>query len=217
MIVLSGTIGAGKTSLTTLLAEHLGSQAYYESVDDNPVLPLFYENPKKYGFLLQNYFLNKRIENIKDAQGNPLNIIDRSIYEDLLLFQLNADLERTTQTEVDIYGDLLSNMMEQVDFSENAVVKTPDLLIYIHVSFDRMLERIQKRGRDFEQIDHDPSLFNYYKELNQRYKAWFEDYSKSPKLAIDGDKYDFVSNEDDLQAVLAQIDVKVNELRLRDK
>ncbi len=111
MIVLSGTIGAGKTSLTTLLAEHLGSQAYYESVDDNPVLPLFYENPKKYGFLLQNYFLNKRIENIKDAQGNPLNIIDRSIYEDLLLFQLNADLERTTQTEVDIYGDLLSNMM----------------------------------------------------------------------------------------------------------
>ncbi len=217
MIVLSGTIGAGKTSLTTLLAEHLGSQAYYESVDDNPVLPLFYENPKKYGFLLQNYFLNKRIENIKDAQGNPLNIIDRSIYEDLLLFQLNADLERTMQTEVYIYGDLLSNMMEQVDFSENTVVKTPDLLIYIHVSFDRMLERIQKRGRDFEQIDHDPSLFNYYKELNQRYKAWFEDYSKSPKLAIDGDKYDFVSNEDDLQAVLDQIDMKVNELRLRDK
>lgn len=217
MIVLSGTIGAGKTSLTTLLAEHLGSQAFYESVDDNPVLPLFYENPKKYGFLLQNYFLNKRLENIKDAQGNPLNIIDRSIYEDLLLFQLNADLERTTQTEVEIYGDLLSNMMEQVDFSEDAVVKTPDLLIYIHVSFDRMLERIQKRGRDFEQIDHDPSLFNYYKELNKRYKNWFENYSQSPKLAIDGDKYDFVSNEADLQAVLAQIDVKINELKLRDK
>ena len=98
MIVLSGTIGAGKTSLTTMLAEHLGSDAFYESVDDNPILPLFYENPKKYAFLLQNYFLNKRMDNIKDAQGSKLNVIDRSIFEDLLLFQLNADLERATQT-----------------------------------------------------------------------------------------------------------------------
>jgi deoxyadenosine/deoxycytidine kinase len=53
MIVLSGTIGAGKTSLTTMLAEHLGSEALYESVDDNPILPLFYEDPKRYGFLLK--------------------------------------------------------------------------------------------------------------------------------------------------------------------
>ena len=58
MIVLSGTIGAGKTSLTKMLAKHLDSQAFYESVDDNPILPLFYQNPKKYGFLLQIYFLN---------------------------------------------------------------------------------------------------------------------------------------------------------------
>ena len=57
MIVLSGTIGAGKTSLTEMLANHLDSKAFYESVDDNPILPLFYENPKKYGFLLQIYFL----------------------------------------------------------------------------------------------------------------------------------------------------------------
>ena len=133
MIVLSGTIGAGKTSLTTMLAEHLGSEAFYESVDDNPILPLFYENPQKYAFLLQNYFLNKRLDNIKDAQGNKLNVIDRSIFEDLLLFKLNADLDRATQTEVQIYGDLLDNMMEQVDFSDDAIVKTPDLLIYIHV------------------------------------------------------------------------------------
>ena len=87
MIVLSGTIGAGKTSLTTMLAEHLGSEALYESVDDNPILPLFYEDPKRYGFLLQNYFLNKRLDNIKDAQGSQLNVIDRSIFEDFLLFK----------------------------------------------------------------------------------------------------------------------------------
>ena len=128
MIVLSGTIGAGKTSLTTMLAEHLGSEALYESVDDNPILPLFYEDPKRYGFLLQNYFLNKRLDNIKDAQGSQLNVIDRSIFEDLLLFKLNADLDRATQTEVQIYGDLLNNIMEQVDFSDEAIVKTPKML-----------------------------------------------------------------------------------------
>ncbi|MDR3191355.1 MAG: deoxynucleoside kinase [Lactobacillaceae bacterium] len=215
MIVLSGTIGAGKTSLTGVLAKHFGTEAFYESVDDNPILPLFYENPQKYAFLLQNYFLNKRLDNIKDAQGSALNVIDRSIYEDLLLFQLNADLQRATQTEVQIYGDLLHNMMEQIDFTDEAIVKTPDLLLYIHVSFDTMLARIQARGRDYEQVETDPSLYNYYQELNKRYTAWFEQYSASPKLAIDGDKYDFVNNPADLKAVIAQIDAKVSELGLK--
>ena len=215
MIVLSGTIGAGKTSLTTMLAEHLGSEALYESVDDNPILPLFYEDPKRYGFLLQNYFLNKRLDNIKDAQGSQLNVIDRSIFEDLLLFKLNADLDRATQTEVQIYGDLLNNIMEQVDFSDEAIVKTPDLLIYIHVSFDTMLERIKKRGRDYEQIANDPSLYDYYKSLNERYVAWFDAYDRSPKLSIDGDQYDFVADESAAKKVLSLIDQKISELGLK--
>ncbi|MBS0948941.1 deoxynucleoside kinase [Weissella minor] len=215
MIVLSGTIGAGKTSLTTMLADHLESNAYYESVDDNPILPLFYDDPKRYGFLLQNYFLNKRLENIKDAQGSPLNVIDRSIYEDRLLFQLNADLERATQIEASIYSDLLNNMMEQVDFSNEAVVKTPDLLIHISVSFDTMLDRIKKRGRDFEQIEQDSSLYEYYKELNERYSNWFDAYNDSPKLQIDGDKYDFVEDDNAAKAVLQQIDDKLISLHLK--
>ena len=62
MIALAGTIGAGKTSLTQLLANHLHSQAFYESVEGNKILPLFYKDPKKYGFLLQIYFLNKRLD-----------------------------------------------------------------------------------------------------------------------------------------------------------
>ena len=72
MIVLAGTIGAGKTSLTKLLSDHLNSQAFYESVDDNPILPLFYKDPKKYAFLLQIYFLNKRLDSIKKANSNKI-------------------------------------------------------------------------------------------------------------------------------------------------
>lgn len=215
MIVLSGTIGAGKTSLTTMLAEHLGSNAYYESVDDNPILPLFYDDPKRYGFLLQNYFLNKRLESIKEAQTSPLNVIDRSIYEDRLLFQLNADLGRATQIEASTYSDLLNNMMEQVDTSSDAQTKNPDLLIHISVSFETMLERIKRRGRDFEQIENDPSLYEYYKELTERYTKWFEAYDRSPKLQIDGDKYDFVEDEAAAQAVLKQVDDALAELNLK--
>jgi Deoxynucleoside kinases len=86
MIVLSGAIGAGKSSLATILSEHLGTEAFYEQVDNNPVLPLFYKDPKKYAFLLQIYFLNKRFDSIKKAMVQDNNVLDRSIYEDSLFF-----------------------------------------------------------------------------------------------------------------------------------
>ncbi len=154
MIVLSGTIWAGKTSLTQLLARHLNKPAFYESVEDNEILPLFYQNPKKYGFLLQIYFLNKRLDSIKAAAKDDESVLDRSIFEDSLLFKLNADLGRATQTESDIYNSLLQNMMEELPNTQEK--KNPDLLIHINISFDTMLSRIQKRGRSYEQIDKDP-------------------------------------------------------------
>ncbi len=190
VLVLAGTIGAGKSSLTEMLAEELKTQAFYESVDDNKVLPLFYENPQKYAFLLQIYFLNKRFDSIKRALSDNNNVLDRSIYEDSLLFHLNADLGRADETEVEVYDDLLNNMLEEID--SLSFKKRPDLLIHVKVSFDKMLERIKKRGRQFEQLEYDPSLYDYYKELNSRYDTWFEDFDICPKIQIDGDKYDFV-------------------------
>lgn len=86
VIVLSGPIGAGKSSLTSILSKYLATDPFYESVDDNPVLPLFYENPKKYAFLLQVYFLNTRFKSIKKALSADNNVLDRSIYEDALIF-----------------------------------------------------------------------------------------------------------------------------------
>ena len=106
VIVLAGTIGAGKSSLTALIENRLGSEAFYESVDDNEVLPLFYAEPEKYAFLLQIYFLNKRFDSIKQALTHENNVLDRSIYEDSLLFHLNADLGRANETEVKVYDAL---------------------------------------------------------------------------------------------------------------
>ncbi|KRN93219.1 deoxynucleoside kinase [Pediococcus stilesii] len=207
MIALSGPIGAGKTTLTELLTDHWHSDAYYESVDDNKILPLFYKDPKRYAFLLQIYFLNKRMDSIKMANSELESVMDRSIYEDSLLFHLNADLGRATNTEVDIYDSLLSNMMQELP--RLSYKKNPDLLVHIDISFDTMLKRIKKRGRSFEQIENDPSLYDYYKELNHRYVAWFDNYNQSAKIKIDGDRYDFVEDPSAREKVIKLIDEKI--------
>ncbi len=211
VIVLAGTIGAGKSSLTAMLSEHLGSQAFYESIDDNEVLPLFYANPEQYAFLLQIYFLNKRFESIKKAMQDDNNVLDRSIYEDSLLFHLNADLGRATDTEVKVYDELLGNMMEELPYAAHK--KHPDLLVHIKVSFETMLDRIEKRGREYEQLSFDPSLYDYYKELNYRYDQWYEDYNESPKIQIDGDKLNFVEDAEARDIVLQLIDEKIAEVQ----
>ncbi|WP_429973158.1 deoxynucleoside kinase [Enterococcus sp. AZ163] len=211
VIVLAGTIGAGKSSLTAMLSEHLGSQAFYESIEDNKVLPLFYANPEQYAFLLQIYFLNKRFDSIKRAMQDDNNVLDRSIYEDSLLFHLNADLGRATDTEVKVYDELLANMMEELPYAAHK--KHPDLLVHIRVSFETMLDRIEKRGRDYEQLSFDPTLYDYYKELNHRYDQWYEDYNESPKIQIDGDKLNFVEEADARDIVLQMIDEKISEVQ----
>ncbi|WP_086312130.1 deoxynucleoside kinase [Candidatus Enterococcus palustris] len=210
VIVLAGTIGAGKSSLTEIISEHLGSDAFYESVDDNEVLPLFYADPKKYAFLLQIYFLNKRFDSIKQALSHENNVLDRSIYEDSLLFHLNADLGRANETEVKVYDSLLENMLEELPYAANK--KRPDLLVHIKISFPKMLERIQRRGRPYEQVEQDPALYDYYKELNRRYEKWFEEYNESPKIQIDGDKYDFIENEEAKKQVIQLIENKLAEI-----
>ncbi len=211
VIVLAGTIGAGKSSLTALLADHLGSQAFYESIDDNEVLPLFYADPNKYAFLLQIYFLNKRFDSIKKALNDDNNVLDRSIYEDSLLFHLNADLGRATDTEVRVYDDLLANMLEELPYAAHK--KHPDLLVHIRVSFETMLERINKRGREYEQLSFDPTLYDYYQELNLRYDQWYEEYQESPKIQIDGDQFNFVEDPEAAQKVLAMVDEALEKVR----
>lgn len=211
VIVLAGTIGAGKSSLTKMIADHFKSQAFYESIDDNEVLPLFYANPEQYAFLLQIYFLNKRFASIKQAMQEDNNVLDRSIYEDSLLFHLNADLGRATATEVQVYDELLANMMEELPYA--ASKKHPDLLVHIRVSFSTMLERIEKRGRAYEQLSFDPSLYEYYQELNRRYDEWYEAYDESPKIQIDGDCLNFVEDEAARVQVLQMIEEKLMEIR----
>lgn len=225
MITLSGIIGSGKSSLTKLLSEELGTEAFYEPVEDNPVLPLFYkgneiaakrrangeeDTSNPYAYLLQTFFLNRRFKMIKQAMTEDNNVLDRSIYEDAIFMKMNTDMGNATQVEYDIYKSLLDNMLEELPYAAHK--KSPDLMVMIDVSYETMIKRIKKRGREFEQIENDPSLVNYYKQLLDYYATWKTEYSASPLLVIDGDKYDFMSSLSDRNEVLNLIEQRLVDL-----
>ncbi|MCT4415544.1 deoxynucleoside kinase [Lactococcus cremoris] len=211
MIVLAGTISAGKSSLAKALGEHLKTDVFYEAVDNNPVLDLYYQDLQKYAFLLQIYFLNKRFESIKMAYRQDNNVLDRSIFEDELFLTLNYKNGNVTKTELEIYQDLLANMLEELDGMPK---KRPDLLVYIDVSFETMLSRIAQRGRSFEQIENQEGLKDYYAQVHDEYPDWYKNYDISLKLRIDGDSIDFVNNPEHLDEVLGQIDDELKKLDL---
>ncbi len=192
MIVTAGTIGVGKSTFTKIISDELGTKPFYEPVGDNPVLPLYYQDPKKYGFLLQIYFLNKRFNLIKEAYKENNNVLDRSIYEDYLFTQINYENGNMAKQEFDVYEDLLSNMMEEI---EGLPKKSPDLLVYLYADFDIILDRVKLRGRDYEQIDENPGLKNYYRTLWDKYHQWYEDYDKSDKIKIDVGMHDLNTEE----------------------
>lgn len=207
VITLAGMIGVGKTTYTKLLAEELDSRPIYESVDDNPMLDLYYEDPKKYGFAFQIHSLNTRFKNIKTAFENDKDVLDRSIYEDEIFTRLNVKEGNISEQEYQIYVDLVQNMMEE---TSNFYKKAPDLMIYLRAPFDHILKNIEKRGRSFEQVDTHPELLDYYRNLYDMYDGWFEEYHHGPKLSIDVEVYDVLENKDDWNTVYHIIKENLN-------
>lgn len=214
LITIGAMIGAGKTSLAELVANHFNSEVFYESVDDNPILPVFYTaseeeiQAKRYPFLLQLWFLNTRFKSIKEALVKDNNVLDRSIYEDWHFAKVNKDLGRISDLEFSLYEDLLNNMLEEL---EGLPKKSPDLMIYLSGSFETILERIKKRGREYEL---DEALVSYYYTLWEGYDNWIKQhYKASEVLIINIDEIDYVNNEEHKQKVLSMIEQKLEEIR----
>lgn len=214
LITIGAMIGAGKTSLAELVANHFNSEVFYESVDDNPILPVFYTaseeeiQTKRYPFLLQLWFLNTRFKSIKEALSKDNNVLDRSIYEDWYFAKVNKDLGRISDLEFSLYEDLLNNMLEEL---EGLPKKSPDLMIYLSGSFETILERIKKRGREYEL---DEALVSYYYTLWEGYDNWIKQhYKASEVLIINIDEIDYVNNEEHKQKVLSMVEQKLEEVR----
>ncbi|UAY71975.1 deoxynucleoside kinase [Bacillus paralicheniformis] len=216
VIVVGGMIGLGKSSVSKILGEALDSEVFYESVDDNPILPLFYTasdeeiQAKRYPFLLQLHFLDTRFKSIKEALGNNKNVLDRSIYEDWYFAKVNKDLGRISELEFQVYENLLNNMMEELD---ELPKKAPDLMVYLKASFETVLYRIGLRGRDFEQ---NTSLIDYYRTLWEGYDDWlFNHYKASQVLIVDMDKFDVVNNPEDAEQVVQEVKQKLNGMGIK--
>jgi len=198
-IAISGNIGSGKTTLAEKLAKHYRWDAEFESVDNNPYLADFYEDMQRWAFHLQIYFLNSRIKQIKRIQQSKSTVVqDRTIYEDANIFARN--LHGSGYINERDYQNYLSIYESMIDF-----VKAPDLLIYLKADIPKLIEQIQKRGREFE----DAMRIDYLKNLNKHYEDWINDYKLGNLLVIDVNNMDFVKNEEDFAEIVNKVDVEL--------
>lgn len=201
-IAIAGNIGAGKTTLTKMLAKHFGWGTHFEDVEQNPYLNDFYEDMQRWSFNLQIYYLNSRFNQIQEIQKSEGTIIqDRTIYEDAFIFAPNLhSMGLMTTRDFENYFSLF-NLME-------SFVSPPDLLIYLRASVPTLVNQIQKRGRDYEESIR----LDYLKRLNERYEAWISTYDKGKLLVIDIDNNNFPTDQEDLGKIINAIDAEINGL-----
>jgi deoxyadenosine/deoxycytidine kinase len=201
-IAVAGNIGSGKTTLTTLLANHYRWEAHYEDVDDNPYLNDFYEDMQRWSFNLQVYFLNSRFNQVLSIRQSGKTVIqDRTIYEDAHIFAPNLHaMGLMTTRDFDNYFSLFKLMSK--------LVEPPNLLIYLRASVPTLVNQIQKRGRDYENTIR----LDYLTRLNERYEAWIEGYDLGKLLIIDVNNLDFQGNPKDLSFIIDRIDAEIHGL-----
>ncbi len=201
-IAIAGNIGAGKTSLCTLLSKHFNWSVHYEDTDGNPYLFDFYNDMRRWAFNLQIYFLNSRFRQImRILNGSETVVQDRTIYEDAHIFAPNLhEMGLIEHRDFRNYMDLFENM--------SSMIQAPDLLIYLRASIPTLVKHIHERGRDYE---GNMSL-DYLKKLNQRYEDWIGGYTHGKMLVINVDEVDFLKSQEDFGKILERVNAELHGL-----
>jgi deoxyadenosine/deoxycytidine kinase len=189
-IAIEGVIGAGKSTLATELSKKLGAKTIYEEFEDNPFLPLFYDDPKRYAFQLELSFLAARFHQLsgKENQADlfqPLQIADYWFDKCLLFAQNNL-----TEVEFSLYRNLFGII--------NPRLRQPDLVVYLHLSTERALHQITKRGRSYEQN----ITAQYLDDLSSRYLNHLKQQSQLKVLFLEAEKLDIVKHPEQLTEVI---------------
>ena len=198
-IAIAGNIGAGKTTLSEMLARHFGWDVHYEDTENNPYLADFYLDMKRWSFNLQVFFLSSRYQQmLRIQQGNRTVIQDRTIYEDAFIFAPNlADMGLMERRDFENYTTLFQSIISQI--------KSPDLMIYLRASIPTLVEHIQSRGRDYERT----ITPDYLEGLNNLYEQWIENFTLCPVLAVPADDLDYVSHSGHLKLILEKVQDKL--------
>ena len=191
-IAIEGVIGAGKTTLAHMLSERLNAKLVMEKFEENPFLPKFYEDPEHYAFQTQIFFLLSRYKQQQEMfQGDLFHnflVSDYIFDKDKIFAYLTLQ-----DDELKLYESLISAIEKNIP--------TPDLVVYLQSSVDRLMGNIKKRGRSFEENMSE----EYIKDLNEAYNYFFFRYKTCPLLIINSTEIDFVANPDDFEELMEQI------------
>jgi deoxyadenosine/deoxycytidine kinase len=191
-IAIEGPIGVGKTSLAQLLSKELGARLVLEDFEDNPFLPDFYNDPERFGFQTQLFFLLQRYRQQQDLRQvdmfQKLLITDYMFVKDRLFASLNLG-----DKEMQLY-DTVASLLER-----NII--RPDIVIYLQADTDVLMKNIEKRGRNMEKN----VTWEYIDALNQVYTEYFFRYQDTPLVIINTNNIDFVENKNDLKEVIDYI------------
>jgi len=191
-VVIEGVIGAGKTTLARMLADTLDAKVVLEEFDENPFLERFYADRERWAFQTQLAFLASRFRQQKEL-GN------RDLFHQVVISDYSFDKDRIFAHQT-LSGDELQ-LYESLYRLMEPNTPTPDLVIYLKSSVDRLMAHIRKRGRSYER-DMDRE---YIESINEAYNQYFRHYRKSPLLVVHASGIDFVENEGDFEALLRHI------------
>jgi deoxyadenosine/deoxycytidine kinase len=181
-IAIAGNIGVGKSTLVEFLNRTYGIFPYYEPSEDNPYLPDFYRDMRRWAFHSQLYFLSSKFRIHQELDRMPgLVVIDRTIFEDAEVFATALyEMRRIDERDWETYWAFYQSILD--------AIRPPDLLIYLKCSMRTLRKRIRQRGRAMEQ---DMPL-SYLKRLDRLYERWIDAYELSDVLTLETDKLDFI-------------------------
>ena len=191
-VAIEGVIGAGKTTLANMLCDRLGARLVLERFEENPFLPNFYEDPEHYAFQTQIFFLLSRYKQQQD-------LFQADLFHDFLISDYIFEKDKIfayltlADEELKLYEALLSAIERSVP--------TPDLVVYLQCSTERLMSNIRQRARKMEEHISE----EYIRDLNEAYNYFFFRYKATPLLIVKATDIDFVNNKDDFEDLLEQI------------
>ncbi len=198
-VAVAGNIGVGKSTLVSLLCNHLGWQPFFEPVGENPYLADFYRDRHQWSFHSQIFFLTRRLRSHRELLDHPTSAIqDRCVYEDAEVFAQNLYLQGLMdERDYASYHELYRVLSE--------FLPPPDLVVYLRSSVKTLQERIAHRGRDYERT----ISAEYLAQLNLLYEDWIANFSLCPVLTVPADSLDYVAHPGHLDLVAQKVEEKL--------